>query len=1044
MPERDATRSPLALEATAEATSPEDDARNRTTARDRTTQGVARQWIRANVKAKLFDEAHEPVRLGRFVIIGRLGEGGMGVVYRAYDPELDRKVAIKVLRTGRASDDARKRLVREARALAQLSHPNVVQVHEAGIDGGDVFVVMEFVEGMSVKEWCQTEPRPHWRDVLQAYLAAAEGLAAAHEKGLIHRDIKPANLLRGADGRIRVADFGLARDHRDSVDEEAEKRRRTPGAEARLQGRLDEHLTRTGGQMGTPLFMAPEQYFGENVGPAADQYGLCIALYEGLYGRLPFAGDSPTWTRLYKSKLAGDFAPRPQKSDVPEWLHDAIMRGLAPEQDERYPSMGELIDALRADPGVRRRARWRKIAVVAVLVLSIALSASFSISRWLDDLRRCDDMREQLRGVWDQEREAELRLAFAASGTPFAGTAVERVVESLHRYADRWVAMRTEVCEARRDQPDLQVPGTLHLREVCLERRRGQLDALVQVLSDDVDEVVLENAVQAVRSLPPVSYCGDVEALTARVRPPEDPALRTLMDAYRPRVDRLESLCEAGRYRYGLTVGEGLLVEMSDFGYAPLRAEAMYWVARLRNHTGAYEPAAELFREAIATAGRGGDDVTIARSLAALVQVVALRLQKHEEARLLLQWLDVAVDRAADAESRAHAASSKARVRLQLADYEGARADAERAVESWTEVVGAEHPQVARALGLVASVLRETGDYEQARTILQQALALMEEFLGSEHPGVATQLAELAYVERKLGRYHVAKEHAERALAIRETSYGPEHPAVARSLNLLGIVLKKTGELERAKESYLRSLEIVPRTLGPEHTQMAATLNNLANVLTLQDDLQGAREALERAVVIREKALGPEHPKLAKNINNLAVVLVKLGEFKAAEKNYRRALEIWETALGPEHPDVAYALNNLGIGHARAGDHKRAREAHERALAIRERALGREHPYVATSLTHLGAALTQLRQFAQAERMLIRARFIVEGPAKGDATAQVGVLWAFSELRLAQRRYREAAALLQQALPLASAEVRQQLEESLAAARGAQSRGSER
>ncbi len=249
--------------------------------------------------------------IGRYRVLSLIGRGGMGDIYAAYDPELDRRVALKLLRTASSSESSRKRLVREARALGKLSHPNVVQVYDAGEHDGDVFVAMELVEGQAFDAWCSSVPRPGWHEVLAAYLDVARGLEAAHASGLIHRDVKPSNILRGADGRVRVVDFGLAAasEGRALAAGEAVVASIAAAAPASPEGsREEERLTTTGALLGTPLYMAPEQFEGPRASAACDQYGLCTALYEGLYGVLPFVtrpGGGAVLTEILAPKKGG-------------------------------------------------------------------------------------------------------------------------------------------------------------------------------------------------------------------------------------------------------------------------------------------------------------------------------------------------------------------------------------------------------------------------------------------------------------------------------------------------------------------------------------------------------------------------------------------------------------------------------------------------------------------------------------------------------------------------------------------------------------------
>jgi serine/threonine protein kinase len=244
---------------------------------------------RARAEQALFGSA-SPAKLGRYVLFGKSGDGGMGVVYAAYDPELHRKVALKVLHPRQQHDRAHERLIAEARALAKLDHPNVVKVHDVITHDDQVVLVMEWVEGDTLATWERAEPRS-WRDVLPVYIQAAHGLAAAHGVGVIHRDFKPANAILGTDGRVRVLDFGLAR----PADTSPATTRPPAAATTLANGSVDEtwptDLTATGAMVGTLAYAPPEQLQGTAVTPASDQFSFAVSLHRALEGVAPFSGD---------------------------------------------------------------------------------------------------------------------------------------------------------------------------------------------------------------------------------------------------------------------------------------------------------------------------------------------------------------------------------------------------------------------------------------------------------------------------------------------------------------------------------------------------------------------------------------------------------------------------------------------------------------------------------------------------------------------------------------------------------------------------------
>ena len=314
-------------------------------------------------------------RLGRYLIIERVGSGAMGVVYGAYDPELDRKIALKLLKARELGqeDAARARLLREAKAMARLAHPNVIAVHDVGIFDGQVFLAMEFLGGGTLNSWLAARPR-HWREVLDVFVGAGRGLAAAHAAGLVHRDFKPENVLLDREGRPRVVDFGLAR--------EAAARQLGAGAGVATEETSGNHLetlTRTGAIMGTPAYMAPEQIAGDATDERTDQFSFCVALYEALYGGRPFRGES--LLRLLHRVTEGELEPTPADREVPAWIRRALLRGLKADPAQRWPSMAPLIAALQDDPAARHRRRLLAGTAAALLLAGVAVVAQMARHR---------------------------------------------------------------------------------------------------------------------------------------------------------------------------------------------------------------------------------------------------------------------------------------------------------------------------------------------------------------------------------------------------------------------------------------------------------------------------------------------------------------------------------------------------------------------------------------------------------------------------------------------------------------------------------------
>jgi serine/threonine protein kinase len=316
----------------------------------------------------------EGSKIGRFFVLGTAGAGGMGLVLKAHDPELDRTIALKLVRPDRSNGEDHARLLREARAMAKVSHPNVVHIHEVGSHEGSVFMAMEFVEGRTLRQWLEERTRP-WTEILQKLVDAGHGIAAAHRAGLIHRDIKPGNLLIGSDGRVRMTDFGLARPTSSASDSEAATLSDT------TEDSEKNEVTELSRFAGTPAYMAPERLRGRG-DARSDQFSFCVMLYLALYGRHPFAGASreEVWDRMAR----GDVQSPPEDSLVPTSVRETILRGLLTDPEKRFPSMDAFLDALRVPvpPAVEREARNPRrerrllglaIAAIAIAVVSLGL-----------------------------------------------------------------------------------------------------------------------------------------------------------------------------------------------------------------------------------------------------------------------------------------------------------------------------------------------------------------------------------------------------------------------------------------------------------------------------------------------------------------------------------------------------------------------------------------------------------------------------------------------------------------------------------------------
>jgi hypothetical protein len=523
-----------------------------------------------------------PRQIGRFEVRGLLGTGGMGVVLEAHDPELGRAVAIKLLRGGSASRNARLRLLREAQAMARLSHPNVVQIYDVGTIDDDIFLAMELVRGTTVERWLAARDRG-WREILAPFLDAGRGLAAAHAVGLVHRDFKPSNVLLAEDGRVVVADFGVAAYVHDTGDREAG----TPVA-----GFLAAHLTATGAVVGTPLYMAPEQYGGERPTAAADQFSFCVALFEALYGKLPFEG--PTLESFANNVLAGAVVvPAHAPSGAPPWILAALRRGLQVKPTARYPGIVELLAALQDDPDVRRRRRARRVAI-GIGVAGLVGLAGWGLAQRMA-AAPCTGGAAKVAQVWNEQRRAAIGAALGEA----AASDARAITGALDDLADDLAKVQDEQCTAHRTG---ELSSALFdASQRCLELRRAGVDDFVGLVTA-ADAPPAADARAALARLPLASTCRDRDALSSDAVPAE---VAHEVDALRRRIGAAQMQHDAGRIELATTELARLAADADALGYEPVAAEVALAIGRKAIDRMAYEDAdvalAEATRRALAS-----------------------------------------------------------------------------------------------------------------------------------------------------------------------------------------------------------------------------------------------------------------------------------------------------------------------------------------------------------------------------------------------------------------------------------------------------------
>ena len=867
--------------------------------------------------------------VGRYVVLERIGYGGMGVVYAAYDPELDRKVALKLLRPDRAgaAGEAALRLQREAQAIARLSDPHVVAVYDAGTFGDQVFVAMEFVEGKTLRQWLAETKRSLW-EILEVFASAGRGLAAAHAAGLVHRDFKPDNVLLGTDGRVKVADFGLAR----PAGEVNAGSASPPPPGSGSGGLLASPLTEWGQVMGTPAYMAPEQLRGGTADARSDQFSFCVALWEALYRQKPFAGAG--LREMLDAERRGEVREPPEGSGVPGRLQPVLRRGLSASPEARYPGMPELLHDLQHDPAVSRR-RW---LIAAVLILTTA--ALFSSLGYFQARRAqlCAGAEEKLVGVWDAPRKEAAHKAFLATKAPFAADVWKTVEKALDRYAADWTGMRRQACEATRVRGE-QSEDLLDRRMLCLDQHLQDVAATTQLFTQ-ADFQIVDKAVKSLNGLAPVADCANVEVLTAKVPPPRDPKLRQRVASARAVVAEAKALQKAGKRPQALAKATSAEEMARPLGYKPLEAEALYLKGFVQDLTGDHHGAEDTLFEALTTAQAAGDQEVAARSAAQLSWLTGYEQSRAADGE---KWARLA-------QSIAEGARGGPVLRAELLEQLGAiRMNAHRFKEgldlslealALAEKADPGSPRAASILNNIAEALDQLGRYDEALGYALRSLKIREKTLSPGHPDFGPLFNTLGNIYNGLHRNQEAIAEFEKAVEIDRKQYGPKYWLVGGGLIGLANAHQFLGHLDVALRLDREALAIFEEDFGPEHPYDAMALGNIGEIQLLENRPAEALASFQRAVAIQEKTLGAKNPAMAHGLSGISRALTRLGRARDGIAPGERALTLFESQAGnplflnQARFFLAQALWNGGGDRGRAS--RLARQAREGLAAVQE------------------------------------------------------------------------------------------------------------
>ena len=878
-------------------------------------------------------------RVGRYVLIRRLGAGGMGVVFAAYDPQLDRRVAIKLLRAdvlaAPGSGRARERTLREARALARLVHPGIVAVHDAGFHRGELYIVMELVEGESLRDWLEPSPRTV-AEIIDVFRQAAIGLGAAHAQQMIHRDFKPDNVLIGRDGRVRVADFGLVHiaDGGSTVTGQPEtigpasvRTTLVPSVPAMPSGASDAVtvapglarlalagtplLTVTGAFMGTPMFMAPEQLDGGAIDPRVDQFAFGITLWSALYGAPPWS-ESELGPRR-KAMAAGPPDEPDAARAIPAWLRAIVRRTLAPTPADRFPSMAAVVAALD-----RGRARKHRVtlavgagAVAVVLGAAVALGAVRG-----GHVEPCGGGRALIGQVWNPARADEVQ---ALLGTRHVDPSrIGPLFIRLDSYARDWAVDHRAACRATRIDR-AQSEAVLDQRMACLDTARASMRAVVAALAAGTLDDASRRAMAI--ELPPIAACSERETLDGlQARPATvdqaklDDAIAAMLDA-RLAVYDLERADATER-------SERALAKARATGWAPLISDAALIHGEVLRRRERFDEARPYYDEALREALRGSRPSVQAEIMASLAYLEVLR-DRQDDAQA---W----IDRALALVDRLHRAPGLELLVLDDAfavalagnDFARARAFAEREVELAGAMTQTDRRRLADALLDLAKLATAEGRYTDAVTTLDRAMAVGTETLGPDAPWLAIALEQQIEPLVALGRTKDARAAVERAIAVRRPVFGPDDPLAVELFGLMGSIAQRHGDLAAARAAFEGSVPRAIATHGADSTSTAMAIANLAMVDAEAGDHGRAETGALQAQGIFERKLGPDAPELINVLVLRAYAARGQRRFGDARAHLERALKIATTTYGPTHPETANV--EVELAHTDLADGKRS------------------------------------------------------------------------------------------------------------------------
>lgn len=829
---------------------------------------LAAQARFSRLSRSMFGIEVEPPRVGRFELETLYGTGGMAAVFAARDPQLDRRVAVKLLTI---PPHPTLTLLAEAKTLARLSHPNIVTVHEVGLEGEDLFLVMELIDGGPLSRLWAKETSP-LQVLLRAFAQAGEGLAAVHKAGIVHCDLKPGNVLITLDGRVKVADFGLARLMDGPVVATATPL--SPGNGERSS---------TVSRRGTPAYMAPEQRAGMRPNALSDQFSFCVCLWEALHGCRPFEAEStsPRRTRM-----------------VPRWLDRTLLRGLAAEPSARWSTMQELVDVLQAAPERRRR------RLAAAVVVAIPLVAG--VGPWVCT-PRCPERRADLEGAWGRARADAIAKVWQA-GPRFQRESWSWIRTELDRWADAWIDVQQRACRATfhdRTRSDAAYDLTM----ACLERRRVALGSTTDLLASGTSEIAAA-ATQMLEALDPPSTCLDGADRMSVAPTPESITAGE-------RVDRARLFVALGDTSAALEALGAATPELPEDH--PIVAEHHLATGAALSVIGRWDEADRALTLAAQAALEGQHDMIAADAFLGLAELEVER-QQHVEAQ---RWLDLAA-----AQQKRVDADARRRARLldvigQLSVRQGRPADAEATYRAALELLTgteASDPLVFTARRHLAVSLAEQGRFSAAEAVFVELADEIGVSLGRQHPDLGTIEKNLAIDAKDQGSLDVALTHAQRAHALLVGAFGEGSIRIAPTLTLMADLWNSLGAPETAVSLAAEAWRLQKKHLPIGHSERGTALALLAWLQLHAGDFEAALPSFLE--LEREFHHGPNSHMLPSISQDIGIALLGVGRWREAHERFTAL----ERQLPADDALIPYVASGLALAELDLGNPARAEE----------------------------------------------------------------------------------------------------------------------